>query len=414
MSKAARIAIPLVLIIALLLVYFWPGSGMYWRLGQPAAPGLDRIEEAWNIVMADYVDAAKLDKGNLSRAAIRGMLEALNDPYSDYLDPQDYELSQRNLEGSFGGIGAEITVDAEGQLRVVAPIVATPAQRAGIRPGDKILEIDGRTTKGMSSIEAVLKIRGEPGTQVKLRIQHEGDDTFTDIEITREQISVTAVVPKMLADDIAYIGLNYFSSRAATELVSALESIEGSNPRGIILDLRDNPGGFLNVAVDIASQFLKQGVVTYVVDGEGHKETYEVKSGGLATDLPMAVLVNGNSASASEIVAGALQDYGRARVIGTATLGKGSVNHFAELSDGSAIYITIARWYTPNGRQIEEQGVTPDETVEITPDDVEDNRDPQLDRAIEYISSQQPPAARDSHACSRVGQTLTGECGPRA
>ena len=403
MRNILRIAVPVLLIVALLAVYFWPGSGIYWRVEGPADSELNSIGQAWEIVTTDYVDAAKLDKGNLSQAAIRGMIEALHDPYSGYLDPQEYEMSQTSLQGSFGGIGAEVRVDPEGQLRVVAPIVGTPAEKAGILPGDKILEINGESTQGMSSIQAVVRIRGEPGTTVTLRIQHEGEDTPKDLVITREQISVTAVVPEMLADNIAYLSVNDFSGRTAPELLAALESFTRGNATGIILDLRDNPGGFLNVAVDVASQFLKQGTVTYVVDGEGHRETYDVKSGGIATDLPMAVLVNGHSASASEILAGVLQDYGRARIIGTRTLGKGSVNQFAEMSDGSAIYITIARWYTPNGRQIEGQGITPDDVVEMTPDDIEHNRDPQLDRAIEYIKSLlQAAAAQDSRACSTI------------
>jgi len=255
-------------------------------------------------------------------------------------------------------------------------------------PGDRILEIDGETTEGISLIEAVLKIRGELGTQVTLRILHQGEDVPQDIVITREKIELASVLPSILLDNIAHIEVSHFSSRTGAEIISALEDITADGVSGIILDLRDNSGGVLEAAVDLASQFLEEGVILYVIDGKGNRETWEVREGGLATDLPLAVLVNGISASASEIVAGALQDHGRGIVIGTKTLGKGSVNHFHQLSDGSAIYITTARWYTPNERQIEGQGILPDVTVEITAEDVERGYDPQLERAIEYIKSQ--------------------------
>ncbi len=388
MWKVVRIAAPLLLVILFIVAYF--GAGCDWSrwATSPTEREFDLIEEAWQIILDDFVDSDELDLNKLSQGAIEGMIGALDDPYSDYFDAKHHALTQDELEGSFGGIGVKIKIDEEGQLTVVAPLVGSPAQREGIMPGDKILGVDGETTEGLSLTEAAFKVRGELGTQVTLRILHQGEDVPQDIVITREKIELASVLPSILLDNIAHIEVSHFSSRTGAEIISALEDITADGMSGIILDLRDNLGGVLEAAVDLASQFLEEGIVLYVIDGEGNRETWEVREGGLATDLPLAVLVNGNSASASEIVAGALQDHGRGVVIGTRTLGKGSVNHFRQLSDGSAIYITTARWYTPNERQIEGQGILPDVTVEITAEDIEADYDPQLERAIEYIKSQ--------------------------
>jgi carboxyl-terminal processing protease len=388
MWKVVRIAAPLLLVILFIVAYV--GAGCDWEqwVTSPTEREFDIIEEAWQIILDDFVDSDELDLNKLSQSAIEGMIGALDDPYSAYYDAEDYALTQGDLEGSFGGIGVKIRLDEEGQLTVVAPLVGSPAQREGIMAGDKILEIDGETTEGLSLTEATFKVRGELGTQVTLRILHQGEDVPQDIVITREKIELASVLSSILADNIAHIEVSHFSSRTGSEIISALEDITAEGVSGIILDLRDNVGGVLDAAVDLASQFLKEGVILYVIDGKGNRETWEVRKGGLATDLPLAVLVNGLSASASEIVAGALQDHGRGVIIGTKTLGKGSVNHFHQLSDGSAIYITTARWYTPNERQIEGQGILPDVTVEITAEDIEAGYDPQLERAIEYIKSQ--------------------------
>ncbi len=371
------------LAIALVLVSYGPS----WFGPYSTQPEFDVVEEAWQVIVNDFVDGDDIDLDRLSQGAIEGMIESLDDPYSAYFNAEQYEIRQYSLGGSFGGVGIEVTVDEKGNLIVIAPIAGTPAQREGIMPGDKILEINGEPTKDLDFIEAVLKIRGEPGTQITLRILHEGDDVPQDYTITREEIDTASVITKMLPDNIAYIEISHFTSRTDSEMTSALEDITADNVSGIILDLRDNPGGILKTAVAVASQFLEEGVVVYVIDGEGNKDEWKNEKEGLATELPLAVLVNGNSASASEVVAGALQDHDRGIIIGTQTLGKGAVNHFSELSDGSAIYITSARWYTPNMRQIEGQGITPDEIIEITDDDIAHDYDPQLERAIEYIES---------------------------
>ncbi|MGB2885467.1 MAG: S41 family peptidase [Dehalococcoidia bacterium] len=378
----------LLLLIALVVALVVGSYGPSWFNPSRTQPEFEVVEEAWQVIINDYVDSDEIDLERLSQGAIEGMIKALDDPYSAYFDAEQYELSQYSLQGSFGGVGIEVTVGEEGGLVVVAPIVGTPAQKAGIMPGDKILAIDGEKTEGMHFIEAVLKIRGEQGTQVTLRVLHEGEDVPQDYVITREEIDAASVLAKMLPGNIAHIEVGHFTSRTGSEMTSALEDIIADDVSGIILDLRDNPGGVLKAAVAVASQFLEEGIAVYVIDGEGNEEEWRVEEGGLATKLPLVVLVNSNSASSSEVVAGALQDHMRGIVIGTQTLGKGAVNHFRELSDGSAIYITSARWYTPNRQQIEGQGITPDEIIEITEDDLARGYDPQLERAIEYIESQ--------------------------
>jgi carboxyl-terminal processing protease len=299
---------------------------------------LDLVEEAWQVINTDYVDKAKLDLDELSAGAIKGMLEAVNDPYTAYYDATEYRMIRElNIEGSYGGIGTVVTI-ADGNLTVVAPIEGTPAARAGLKPRDRILEIDGESTQGMSLEEAVLRIQGEPGTQVTLKVLHKGEDISETMVITREEININSVYPEVIPDttaptptpaptvapiegDIVRIRVTYFSSRTGDEIATALKDVIGSGAKGIILDLRDDPGGVLDSAIKVASQFLKEGIVLYTVDSNGDRENWDVIKGGLATDLPLAVLVNENSASASEVVAGALQDYERSLLIGTKTYG---------------------------------------------------------------------------------------------
>ncbi|MBE0481124.1 MAG: S41 family peptidase [Dehalococcoidia bacterium] len=387
MRNTIKILLGILLVVIIVTPYLGPGCGNSWRPSSPMGAEFGLVEEAWLAILEDYVDSENFDRTKLSQGAIRGMIEALNDPYTTYLDKEQYQISRQSLEGSFGGIGAEVTADRNGQIIIVAPIIGTPAQRAGIMSGDRVLAIDGESTEGMSMIQAILKIRGKPGTEVTLTILHEEGETPEDVIITREEIKLTSVTAKMLSGGIAHIEVYYFSSHTGSDFISALTGVLQNEAKGIVLDLRDNPGGVLSGAVDIASQFLKEGVVVMVSNGDEPKEVWEVEKGGLATDagFPLAVLINGASASASEVVAGALQDHGRAEIIGTTSLGKGTVNHFRQLSDGSAIYISIARWHTPEGRRIEGQGIIPDQFVEMTPEDIEEGRDPQLERAIEYV-----------------------------
>ncbi len=345
------------------------------------------LGEVWQSLERYYVNKDALDAEDLSEGAIKGLLEALDDPHTSYLDAETYELEWSAYEGSFEGVGAVITMQ-DGELTVVSPIAGGPAEEQGVRAGDKVLEIDGEPTSGMNLTEAVLKIRGPQGTKVTLLILHQGETTPVDIDIIREEVQLDSVYLDMLPDGIAHIQITHFSERTHEELVAVLNDAIDNGAQGIILDLRNNPGGYLHVAVDVASEFLDGGIVLYQRDSEGRLDESPATSGGLATDLPLIVLVNEWSASGSEVLAGALQDRGRANLVGNVTYGKGSVNIMRELSDGSALYVTTARWLTPDGSLIEGVGLTPDFEVEITEEDILNDRDPQLEFAIEYVKSQ--------------------------
>jgi carboxyl-terminal processing protease len=297
----------------------------------------------------------------LADGAVKGMVEALDDPYTAYLDPTAYELSQKGLEGKFEGIGAYVAAEDD-KIVVIAPVAGSPADEAGIRAGDVILAVDGKSTAEMSLTEVVLAVQGPKGTTVTLSILHQGETEPVLLEIVRAEIEVPSVRFEM-KDDIAYINITNFSERTVEELAPVMEEVK-QQASGIILDLRSNPGGLLDSVVGVASFFLNEGVVLDVVDNEGNHQTYSVEP-GLATDLPMVVLVDDYSASGSEVLAGALQDYGRAVIAGEKTFGKGSANTMYKLEDGSALYITYARWFTPKGRLIEGEGIHPDYELDL-------------------------------------------------
>ena len=339
----------------------------------------DILSEAWQQLLKDYIDKDELDAEKLSQGAVRGMMEAL-DPYSSYADPETAKLwLTSNIEGKFEGIGAAISMKDK-QLTVVSPIAGTPAEKAGIKAGDKILEIDGQPASKMSLIEATFKIRGPKGTSVKLLVLHQDDSEPVEIQIVRGEITLDSVFSEMRGD-IAYIKITQFLKSTGSDLRAALEEAIDKGAKGIVLDLRNNPGGLLSASADVASQFLAMGAVAKVVDAEGNESTVPVGRGGVATHLPLIVLVNGGSASASEIVAGALQDYGRAKLAGSQTFGKGSVQIVRELSDKSALHITSYRWMTPFGRPIDGVGLAPDFVLELEDDEL-------VDWAVDYLKSQ--------------------------
>jgi len=383
MSRISRVILPLLLIAVLVVAI----ATSVIRLNGEEEGDFARVEEAWYIILQNYVDRGDIDTEELSYSAIRGMIEATGDPFARFLEPDDYELRMEGHEGSFGGIGAVVT-EVDGQITISMTLEGSPAQEAGIMANDRILEVDGESTEGMSLDEVVLKIRGKPGTQVILTIIHEGEDVPEEIPITRDTIDLPSVYFEKVSDAIGLITMAGFTNDSDTELIDILEDALANNTKAIILDLRNNPGGLLDTAVSVVSQFISEGIVLSAVDSESNEEVYEVEKGGLATDVPMVVLVNGGSASASEIVAGAIQDYQRGYTIGTQTYGKGSVNTYYKLNDGSAIYLSIEYWYTPNGRQIQGGGITPDEVIERTQEDIMQGLDPQLERAIEYLHDQ--------------------------
>ena len=340
--------------------------------------------EAWNIVHKQYVDQP-VDDQILMQGAIRGMMDALGDEQTFYMEPQLYESETSSLQGEYEGIGAY--VDTEGDyLTIVSPIEGSPAEEAGLLPGDKVIAIDGEDMTGVAPEQARLKVLGPEGTEVTLTVAREGEPEPLDFVITRAKITIHSAEGRMLEDDIAYVDINTFGDRTTRELRDTLNNLLEQDPRGIIIDLRNNPGGYLSTAVEVSSEFIEEGVVLYEEYGDGRRDTHNALGNGQATDLPIVVLINEGSASASEILAGALQDYDRAKLVGVTSYGKGSVQNWVPLSnDQGAARVTIARWLTPNERQIDHVGLEPDVVIEMAPEDFEAEEDPQLDAAVETL-----------------------------
>ncbi len=313
--------------------------------------------ETLSIVRKNYVEDVK--PKDMIYSAIKGMLGSL-DPHSGFMTPEMYREMRVDTKGEFGGIGIQIGIK-EGMLTVIAPIEDTPAYKAGIKAGDRIIKVSNEFTKDMSLHDAVSKMRGTPGTSVKITILREGWKETKDFTIVREIIKIKSVKSKLFEDDIGYIKINQFQEQTASDLSDAMEKLMQENITALILDLRNNPGGLLNSAIDVASQFLPPGkLVVYIKDKKDERQEYQ--SGRTKSDytMPMIVLVNQGSASASEIVAGALKDWNRAVIIGTQTFGKGSVQSVVPLSDGSALRLTTARYYTPKEISIQATGIIPD------------------------------------------------------
>jgi carboxyl-terminal processing protease len=345
----------------------------------------DSLGEVWTIIDDSYVNHSAVDNEKLAQGAIDGMMQALDDPYSSYY--YNYSAFENYLEGSFEGIGATVSKES-GQLTVVSPIKGSPAEQAGIKAGDIILEIDGVPTDDLTITEAVLKIRGPKGTTVTLLIQHEGESDTVEMQIVRDEITEPSVDFESLPDNIGYIQITQFSSSTVADFQAALTNIIDNGSNRLILDLRGNPGGFLDVVADIADEFLDSGIILYeATDSLEIIRDWTSSPGGLATNIPIAIIVDNSSASGSEVLAGALQDHGRAVIIGTQTFGKGSVDSTYELQDGSALYLTTGRWLTPDKHAIEGVGITPDYVVEFSEEDWGNGIDNQLDYAVEYLKS---------------------------
>ena len=382
--------------------HLMPGTGQLPVLSDflPGAPGVEPEQqaatpneletlftpfwEAWNVVHDQYVEQP-VDDQLLMQGAVRGMMDALGDQQTFYMEPQVYENETSSLQGQYEGIGAY--VDTEGDyLTIVSPIEGSPAEQAGLLPGDKVIAIDGEDMTGVVPEEARLKVLGPEGTQVTLTVAREGEPEPLEFSITRAEIEIRSAEGRMLEDNIGYVDINTFGEQTTRELRATLDELLKQNPRGLIIDLRNNPGGYLSTSVEVASEFIDEGVILYEEYGDGRRDEYKALGNGQATDIPLVVLINEGSASASEILAGALQDYERATLVGVKSFGKGSVQNWVPLSNNQgAARVTIARWLTPDERLIDHLGLEPDVVVEMSPEDFESERDPQLDAAVQTL-----------------------------
>ena len=348
-------------------------------------PEFGRLSQVWDLLSQEQIDGSDLDAQEISDGAIRGMLTALGDPYAGFLDEEQYSLEREDITGFFGGIGAEVGI-RDGVITILAPMPDTPAEAAGVKPGDVILEVDGENIKGMTLLEVIRLIRGDKGTKVTILVRHLSSAEPVAIEIERDIIRLESVNLLMQVGRIGHLRLSGFTGSTNDELKEALDRFERSKGLGIVLDLRNNPGGLVSSVVDVTSQFIDDGLVLYQVDAKGNRTSWDVKKGEKALGTPMVVLVNEFSASASEVLTGAIIDNQRATVIGETTFGKGSVTNLWPLVDGSGVNFTTARWFTPNGSLIEGEGITPD--VLLDPIGEDEDEDLHLDRAIEILKQE--------------------------
>ncbi|MDO8600037.1 MAG: S41 family peptidase [bacterium] len=341
--------------------------------------------DVWSRLEDEYVDHDKIDREKLVYGAISGMVKAVGDPYTTFFPPVESKRFQEDVSGSFSGIGAEIGIRKD-VLTIVTPLKGSPAERAGIMAGDKVLKINATSTAELSLEEAVGFIRGPKGTEVTLTVSRNGSETIKDITITRDTIVVPVIETKKIGNDVFYIHLLNFNETSSVEFRKALQEMLLSGRRKLIFDVRNNPGGYLHRAIDIASWFLPAGeAVSIERRSDGYEFTYRSSGNKFLETMPVVVLINEGSASASEIVAGALRDIRGITLVGEKTFGKGSVQEYSELPRGTSIKITVAKWLTPKGTSINDTGIEPDVEVKRTPEDVENDRDPQLDKAVEVL-----------------------------
>ncbi len=347
-------------------------------------PEFSRLTEVWYILRREHFDRKEMDAKVLSDGAIRGMLLAMDDPYASFLTAEQFEIQSQDYKGFFEGIGAHVSM-RDDRIVIVAPISGSPAESAGILAGDIILGIDDESTQGMTLLEAVSRIRGERGTTVVLSILHEGAERPVEIIVERNVIKLDSVQMRIMTGGIGVFNVTEFNANTYEQLQEAFEKFRSQGGTGMILDLRSNPGGLLNSVFQVADAFIDSKLIVYEVDSKGNRKDWKAGRGGFALDVPLVILTDKYSASASEVLAGALMDHNRALVIGEKTFGKGSVNTMEKISDGSGIYFTIAKWYTPNGQLIEGEGLTPD--IDITQMSDLGNDEDALDVAIEIMKT---------------------------
>lgn len=362
-------------------------SGSGDTMIDPQTVDLSSLFSVWKLLQRTYVDPDALQPGKLVLGATEGLVRGVGDPYTVFMPPKENRAFRGVLSGTLEGIGAELT-QKEGVVTVVSPLKGSPAERAGLLPGDAIVKVDGETLLGLTLEDVVDRIRGPKGTSVTLLVSREGASGPLAFTIRREKVNIPSVESRVITQSGAAIGiiaLNQFGDRSTEEVRSALRSFDGRSLAGLVLDLRNNGGGYLNGAVDIASMFLREGRVVSVVSRGGQTEHQDASGKVLVPDLPMAVLINQASASASEILAGALQDHRRAVIVGMQSFGKGTVQEVIDLPDGSSIRVTIARWHTPNGKDLSKAGVVPDIAVEPGAGDSAGGTDAQLGAALETL-----------------------------
>lgn len=335
--------------------------------------------EAWDLIENNYI-LGPLDRQKMVYGAISGMVESLGDPYSTFLTPEESAALDSDMKGVFGGIGAEVGY-RDNLITVIAPLKDSPAEKAGLMAGDRIVEVDGKGTEEMNVDEVVDLIRGDKGTSVHIVVRR-GEEKL-DFDIVRDTIQDKTVRWEMKDGQIAYIEITQFKQDTAKELDSQIPDILAQDPKGIVLDLRNNPGGYLDVVVEVASRFVDEGQVVVTEESGGSSEAYKAKGGKRFGDMKIAVLINEGSASAAEILAGAIKDHGLGTLVGKKTFGKGLVQGISKLEDGSALKITVAKWLTPDGNNINKDGIAPDVEVGYSDEDFDAGRDPQLEKALE-------------------------------
>ena len=361
------------------------GRAIY-RKTEPKNVDLDIFWEAWNAMEANFLNLEALKTQEQVYGATKGLVESLDDPYTIFMSPKENAEFEESLQGEFEGIGAEIAIKDD-VLTVVSPLKGSPAEKAGLRSKDVIYKIDGALSHGLSIEEAILQIRGPKGEKVTLTVIREEQKKPLDIVIIRDNIVLKSVEWEM-DEEVAVISLSQFGNTAAKEFQDAITEILLQSPRGIVLDLRNNGGGLLDVSIKVLSEFLEEKVVVQTKGRKfGHTAELLSKKGGSLLEVPLIVLVNEGSASASEIFAGAVQDHDRGLVLGEKTFGKGSVQNVIPLSDGSSLKVTIAEWLTPKGRSIHEAGIDPNLVIERTEEDYDNDLDPVLDRALDLVGS---------------------------
>lgn len=347
------------------------------------------LKKARDQISTNYVDPDKIDDKQMIYGAVSGMVDAVGDPYTEFFDPEEAKKLQEDISGSFEGIGLQLGVKND-QITAISPIKGTPAEKAGLKPGDTIIAVDGKQTADMSVDEVVSIIRGPKGTKVVLTIGRKDSDSTKDIEIVRDLIKVPSMEWEMITTEdgkkIAHITLFQFSDTVYQDFKKAAFEILTNNVSGIVLDLRNNPGGLVDQATDIAGWFLNSGQLILIEqDKDGTKAEFKSNGPSNFSSLPTVVLINEGSASASEILAGALKDDRKILMIGQTSFGKGTVQKIVDFSDGSSLKVTIAKWYTPSGVRIQDTGIEPDIEVDLTADDYEQGKDPQMERALQEM-----------------------------